>query len=100
MRKRYLAIIVAGVFIVLFSLFQMGLTVVLNRSNSEILIAVANESEKTDLVKVLGTFFVGFPQIEGSYVITCRRSNRYKRIGYTTKLGFNRMIVRQKDISC
>ena len=100
MKKRYFAIAAIGFLILFFALFQMGLTVVLNQTGSQISVAVTDNNRRAGLVSFFGSIFVGFPQIEGSYEVTCLAGGDSENMGYVTKRGFNRMVIRANDVSC
>jgi hypothetical protein len=100
MKKRHLAIALGGFLMIIFGLFQMGFTAVLNQTDKEISVSVVNDSRRDELTGLFGTIFIGFPQIEGSYEVVCRASGASEQLGYTTKRGFNRIIVGKDDIAC
>lgn len=100
MRKRHILIAAIGIFILFLALFQMGLAVVLNQTGSQISVAVADNNRRVELASVFGSIFIGFPQIEGSYEVTCFDGGDTEKMGYVTKRGFNRMVIRASDVSC
>ena len=103
MKVRYILITLIVLPILLVSLITNGFTIVLNRSDNEITVSIANENEKSKLLSVFGVIFVGFPKIPthtGHYYISCNNSDKFTELGYVISDSSNWEEVREEDLSC
>ena len=81
-------------------LFYNGFTMAINTSGEPISVSVENHDKSRKLLRIFNVIFIGFPDIEGNFVIKCAHGTDSKHLGYTTKSGFNRIIISGNNINC